>query len=165
MFFLSTSPLFIIAPQFQTLDNQVIIPIVNLEKTSRPSRLRSEVVLPSGDNFSPLSLSLCLRDYLARTEEARVYYEKAEGFRPKNMFVSIRVLCLPLLPTGSSLPWTKLALTLPHTVQTQRDWQVPPTWEWRGCLWLKCWNVEIGPTSLELSLFFTTDLLFIRYLL
>lgn len=67
---------------------QVIIPLVSLEKTSRPSKFRTEVVLPSGNSYPPLSLNLCLAEYLSRTEDRRLYHEKAEGQRPKVMFIS-----------------------------------------------------------------------------
>ena len=70
------------------MGDDIVIPIIGLEKTSRPGHIRGEVVLPSGINCPPLSLSLCLSEYLARTEPLRVYYEKAEGRRPANLFVS-----------------------------------------------------------------------------
>ena len=77
-----------LAPQFQLMDNNVVIPLAKLEKTSRPGKLRHEVVLPAGDNHPPLSLNLCLSEYLDRTEQFREYYFKAEGVRPSAMFIS-----------------------------------------------------------------------------
>ena len=78
----------VLGPEFQLVGDDIVIPIIGLEKTSRPGHIRGEVVLPSGINCPPLSLSLCLSEYLARTEPLRVYYEKAEGRRPANLFVS-----------------------------------------------------------------------------
>ena len=66
----------------------MVIPLTKLEKTSRPGKLRHEVVLPAGDSHPPLSLNLCLGEYLRRTEKCRDYYEKAEGARPANLFIS-----------------------------------------------------------------------------
>ena len=70
------------------MDNTIIIPLVTLEKTSRPGKTRAEVVLPSGDSHPPLSLHQCISHYLARTEQARDYFEKAEGHKPSAMFIS-----------------------------------------------------------------------------
>ena len=50
----------VLAPQYQVVDNSVVIPLTKLEKTSRPGKLRHEVVLPAGDSHPPLSLNLCL---------------------------------------------------------------------------------------------------------
>ena len=78
----------VLGPQYQVIDNNVVIPLTNLEKTSRPGKLRHEVVLPAGDGHPPLSLNSCLSEYLDRTESNREYYSKAEGARPSNMFIS-----------------------------------------------------------------------------
>ena len=78
----------VLAPQYQVVDNSVVIPLTKLEKTSRPGKLRHEVVLPAGDSHPPLSLNLVLSEYLSRTEKLREYYYKAEGVRPANLFVS-----------------------------------------------------------------------------
>ena len=75
-------------PQYQVVNNQVVIPLSKLEKTSRPGKLRHEVVLPAGDSHPPLSLNLCLSEYLKRTESSREYYCAAEGVRPATMFVA-----------------------------------------------------------------------------
>ena len=78
----------VLAPDFQVVENEIAIPILGLEKTSRPGHLRGEVLLPAGSDYPPLSLHLCLSDYLERTEHMRAYYEKAEGSRPPYMFIS-----------------------------------------------------------------------------
>lgn len=70
------------------MDSDVVIPLVMLEKTSRPSNFRTEVRLPSGDNYPPLSLNLCLSEYLDRTQSCRDYFAKAEGYLPRTMFIS-----------------------------------------------------------------------------
>ena len=77
-----------LSPNFQVVDNTIVIPLVGLEKTSRPGKTRAEVVLPSGDSHPPLSLHQCISHYLERTELSRDYYEKAEGHRPSAMFIS-----------------------------------------------------------------------------
>ena len=77
-----------LSPNFQVVDDSIIIPLVQLEKTSRPGKIRAEVVLPSGDAHPPLSLHQCISDYLARTEESREYFKKAEGHRRSAMFIS-----------------------------------------------------------------------------
>ena len=78
----------VLGPRFQSVDNLIIIPIMGLEKTSRPGHLSGEVQLPAGDDCPPLSLHMCLSEYLTRTESYRVYHEKAEGARPPYLFVS-----------------------------------------------------------------------------
>ena len=78
----------VLGPEFQLVGDEIVIPVTGLEKTSRPGHLRGEVVLPSGDSCPPLSLHYCISEYLARTEQFRLYHEKAEGTRPSNLFVS-----------------------------------------------------------------------------
>jgi len=78
----------VLGPRFQAVDDNIILPIMGLEKTSRPGHLRGEVQLPAGDICPPLSLHVCLSEYLTRTEPLRVYHEKAEGTRPPYLFVS-----------------------------------------------------------------------------
>ena len=75
------SSLAALGPSFQCIDNQVKIPLVGLEKTSRPTNVRSEIQLPDGENYPPLCLSLCLQEYLTRTASRREYFLNAEGFR------------------------------------------------------------------------------------
>ena len=87
-----------LSPIFQVVDNSIIIPLVQLEKTSRPGKIRAEVVLPSGDAHPPLSLHQCISDYLARTEESREYFKKAEGHRPSAMFISNNKPFQPVKP-------------------------------------------------------------------
>ena len=82
------SSLAVLGPQFNVVDGFVEIPLVGLEKTGRPASFRTTVKLPSGDSHPPLSLSDCLGEYLARTEQHRQYFLKAEGFKPKVMFIS-----------------------------------------------------------------------------
>lgn len=77
-----------LAPQFQVMDQKIHISLTKLEKTSRPTKVRSEVILPSGDSHPPLSLALCLSEYIERTELRREYYSKAEGSRPSQLFIS-----------------------------------------------------------------------------
>ena len=77
-----------LAPQFQVMDQKIHIYLTKLEKTSRPNKVRSEVILPSGDSHPPLSLALCLSEYIERTELRREYYSKAEGSRPSQLFIS-----------------------------------------------------------------------------
>ena len=99
-----------LAPSFQVMNDSITIPLVKLEKTSRPNKLRKEVVLPAGNSYSPLSLANCLTEYLSRTEFLRVYHERAEGKRPEAMFIST------LKPHQSVLPST-LAKWLLHAME------------------------------------------------
>ena len=68
----------VLAPDFQVVEDEIAIPILELEKTSRPGHLRGEVLLPAGSDYPPLSLHLCLS----------AYYEKAKGSRPPYLFTS-----------------------------------------------------------------------------
>ena len=76
----------------------IIIPLIELEKTSKPGKIRAEVVLPSGDSHPPLSFHKCISEYLARTELSREYYCKAEGHRPSAMFISNNKPYQPVKP-------------------------------------------------------------------
>jgi len=87
------------SPQYQVKDNHVVIPLTHLEKTSRPGKLRHEVVLPAGDDHPPLSLNLCLSEYILRTESYREYFMRAEGARPARMFISNIKPHQPVQPT------------------------------------------------------------------
>ena len=78
----------VLAPEFQVVEDKIVIPLTGLEKTSRPGHVRGEVVLPAGSDYPPLSLHQCLSEYCARTEHMRAYYEKAEGRRPPCLFIS-----------------------------------------------------------------------------
>ena len=82
------SSLAVLGPQFQVVENSVVIPLVGLEKTGRPTSFRTQIKLPSGDSHPPLSLNLCLGEYLARTELHRQYFAGAEGSTPSVMFIS-----------------------------------------------------------------------------
>ena len=64
------------------------IPLVKLEKNSKVKNFRSEVEFPSGESYPPLSLNLCLAEYLSRTKSCRQYHERAEGSSPETMFIS-----------------------------------------------------------------------------
>ena len=99
----------VLGPSFQLVGDSVVIPITGLEKTSRPGHLRGEVVLPAGDNCPPLSLNLCLSDYLERTKPLREYYEKAEDKPPVNLFISN---CKPYQSVSSSTlaKWLLIAM-------------------------------------------------------
>ena len=83
-----SSSLAVLGDTYQELDNFVIIPIIGLEKTGRQTSFRTQLKLPSGASHPPLCLSLCLAEYLDRTEQFRLYYERAEGVRPQVMFIS-----------------------------------------------------------------------------
>ena len=67
------------------------------------------MVLPAGDNCPPLSINLCLSDYLERTKPLRDYYEKAEGEPPVNLFISN---CKPYQCVSSSTlaKWLLIAM-------------------------------------------------------
>ena len=70
------------------MEAEIILPIVALEKSSRPGSIRSEVSLPAGLANPALSLAACLSAYNSRTNEKRAYYEAAEGHPPDRLFVS-----------------------------------------------------------------------------
>ena len=67
--------------------NIVYLCTPQLEKTSRPGRLRHELRLPSSP-AGPLCLASVLEDYVTRTEEKRLYHLKAEGTRPASLLIS-----------------------------------------------------------------------------
>ena len=50
--------------------------------------IRGELRFPSGGECPPLSLSIYLSTYLARTEVRRAYHQKAEGFTAKGLIIS-----------------------------------------------------------------------------
>ena len=77
-----------LGPDVQCVGDNIVFSIVGLEKTSRPGHLRSELVLPVDKSDMALDLQQCCLDYIARTEEKRVYYQAGEGNRPDRLFIS-----------------------------------------------------------------------------
>ena len=87
-----------IGPSFQLVEDTVILPLVSLEKTSRPSNIRGELRCPAAVDDPELSLSTYLAAYLDRTEPCRQYFAKAEGAPPDRLFVSTTKPHQPVLP-------------------------------------------------------------------
>ena len=87
-----------IGPSFQLVEDTVILPLVSLEKTSRPSNIRGELRCPAAVDDPELSLSTYLAAYLDRTEPCRQYFAKAEGAPPDHLFVSTTKPHQPVLP-------------------------------------------------------------------
>ena len=75
-------------PSYQLVEDTVIIPLVTMEKTSRPGNIRGELRCPAGLDNPELCLSLYLAAYLRRTEPLREYHAAAEGAPPNRLFVS-----------------------------------------------------------------------------
>ena len=80
------SSLAALGSSFQLVDGNVHLPILKLEKTSKPGNMRKEIILPRGSGAS--DLYNCLTSYIARTREARDYYSKAEGEEHGMLFIS-----------------------------------------------------------------------------
>ena len=60
------SSLTILSPQFQVVDNTIRVPIMALEKNSRPNSMRECLSFPVGPRGTPLCLLTCLEDYMIR---------------------------------------------------------------------------------------------------
>ena len=77
-----------IGPSFQLVEDTVILPLVSMEKTSRPHNIRGELRCPAGLEDPELCLSSYLAAYLDRTKPWRDYHAAAEGDPPARLFIS-----------------------------------------------------------------------------
>lgn len=93
----------------QLVGEEVSIPLLGLEKNSRPGNCRGEVKCPAGQNHPPLSVYVCLQDYLNRTQPQRLYYNRAENLSTEQLFIATTK---PYQPVSSSTlaRWLLLAM-------------------------------------------------------
>ena len=77
-----------LGPRFQVVEEEIVIPIVAVEKTSRPGKVRGELRCPSGAGHPALSLEAALNEYFYRTSEKRLYHMNAEGQNPDRLFIA-----------------------------------------------------------------------------
>ena len=88
-----SSTLALLGPAVQILGDEIVFSINGLEKTSRQGPLRSELRCPVDSSSPALDIYLCCQDYLARTEQKRVYFDAGEGQRPSRLFISNNKVC------------------------------------------------------------------------
>ena len=77
-----------LGPDVQCVGDKIVFSLMGLEKTSRPGHLRSELSFLVDKSDSGLDIQQCCLDYLARTEQKRVYYAAGEGRSPDRLFIS-----------------------------------------------------------------------------
>ena len=103
------SSLSVLGSSFQLTGEEVSIPLLGLEKTSRPGAIRGEVRCPAGQHHPPLSVYLCLQDYLQRTVPLRDYYSHAENCVARQLFIATTKPFQPVKPTTLAR-WHLLAM-------------------------------------------------------
>ena len=86
-----SSTVSLLAPDFTLQGDTIIFFITGLEKQARPGHIRTEVRIPaalSGSDKASLNTLHYLQHYLRETESHRDYFEAAEGYRPKGLFIA-----------------------------------------------------------------------------
>ena len=77
-----------LSPVYQLLGDQIVFPLMGLEKQSRPKHIRGEIRFPAGSDDQSLSTALYCQSYLLRTEERRAERAALTGSRPDRFFIS-----------------------------------------------------------------------------